>query len=139
MGNRQPSKTAMPELNPNSPRDPGYRVPRVTVDLAAARPIHLSIIDGIETVAGGEGPWIKNIRAVSPGLLIAGKNCVSTDAVCTALMGFDPMAERGTAPFETSDSTLKLAEQLGLGTRDLNRIEVLGLPIAKGRIEFRKV
>jgi hypothetical protein len=54
-------------------------------------------------------------------------------------MGFDPMAERGTAPFETSDSTLKLAEQLGLGTRDLNRIEVLGLPIAKGRIEFRKV
>jgi hypothetical protein len=48
------------------------------------------------------------------------------------------MAERGTAPFEKCDSTLKLAEQLGIGTRDLKRIEVLGLPIARGRVEFRK-
>jgi uncharacterized protein (DUF362 family) len=139
-GDRQPSKTALAELDPKSPRDPGYRVPRVTVDLVAARPIHLSIIDGIETVAGGEGPWVKNVvRAVRPGLLIAGANCVTTDAVCTALMGFDPMASRGTAPFENCDNTLKLAEQLGIGTCDLKRIEVLGLPIAKGRIEFRKV
>ncbi len=52
-------------------------------------------------------------------------------------MGFDPMADRGTAPFETCDSTLKLAEQLGLGTRDLRRIEVRGLPIAKGMVNFR--
>jgi uncharacterized protein (DUF362 family) len=139
IGDRQPSKTALPEINANSPRDPGYRVPRVTVDLVAARPIHLSIIDGIETVAGGEGPWVKGTRLVRPGLLIAGTNCVNTDAVCTALMGFDPMAERGTAPFEKCDNTLALAEQLGIGTRDLKRIEVLGLPIAKGRIEFRRV
>jgi len=138
-GKRQPPKSALSELDPHSPRDPGYRVPRVTVDLVAARPIHLSIIDGIETVAGGEGPWVKQMRTVPPGLLIAGKNCVSTDAVCAALMGFDPMADRGTPPFETCDNTLKLAEELGIGTRDLKRIEVLGLPIAKGRIEFRKV
>jgi uncharacterized protein (DUF362 family) len=138
-GNRQPSKTALPELNTNSPRDPGYRVPRVTVDLVAARPIHLSIIDGIETVAGGEGPWVGRMRAVPPGLLIAGTNCVTTDAVCAALMGFDPMADRGTPPFEHCDNTLKLAEEQGIGTRNLKRIEVIGLPIAKGRIEFRKV
>jgi len=138
-GNRQPSRSALPELDPNSPRDPGYRVPRVTVDLVAARPIHLSIIDGIETVAGGEGPWVKQMRAVPPGLLIAGTNCVTTDAVCAALMGFDPMADRGTVPFEKCDNTLRLAEEQGIGTRDLRRIEVLGLPIAKGRVEFRKV
>jgi uncharacterized protein (DUF362 family) len=138
VGNRQPSKTALSEIDPNSPRDPGYRVPRVTVDLVAARPIHLSIIDGIETVAGGEGPWVKGMRPVKANLLIAGMNCVTTDAVCTALMGFDPMADRGSAPFEKCDNTLKLAEQLGIGTCDLKRIEVLGLPIAKGRIEFRK-
>jgi uncharacterized protein (DUF362 family) len=71
--------------------------------------------------------------------LIAGTNCVSTDAVCTALMGFDPMADRGTAPFERCDSTLKLAEQLGIGTRDLRRIEVRGLPIEKGKVDFRRV
>jgi uncharacterized protein (DUF362 family) len=138
-GNRQPSKTSLPENDPTSPRLPGYRVPRVTADLATARPIHLAIIDGISTVAGGEGPWVKGLRPVQARLLIAGTNCVSTDAVCTALMGFDPMADRGTAPFEHCDSTLKLAEQLGLGTRDLNRIEVRGVPIAKARINFRSV
>jgi uncharacterized protein (DUF362 family) len=138
-GYRQPSRTALPELDPHSPRDPGYRVPRVTVDLVAARPIHLSIIDGVETVAGGEGPWVKKMRTVPPGLLIAGTNCVTTDAVCAALMGFDPMADRGTAPFERCDSTLRLAEERGIGTRDLKRIELIGLPIAKGKIEFRKV
>jgi uncharacterized protein (DUF362 family) len=158
-GNRQPSKSAPSEINPTSTRDAGYRVPHITADLVAARPIHLAVIDGIATMAGGEGPWVKVPRAsrstrykralgmatpmehpahpLQPGLLIAGTNCVNTDAVCTALMGFDPMADRGTAPFENCDSTLKLAERLGIGTRDLSRIEVRGLPIEKGRIYFR--
>jgi uncharacterized protein (DUF362 family) len=136
-GQRQPPKSAPAEINPASPRDPGYRVPRVAAELAAARPIHLVIIDGIRTVAGGEGPWVRNMRPVEARLLIAGTNCVTTDAVCTALMGFDPMATRGTAPFGKCDSTLQLAEQLGLGTRDLKRIEVRGVPIAKAQINFR--
>jgi hypothetical protein len=51
-------------------------------------------------------------------------------------MGFDPMAERGTAPFQTCDSTLKLAEELGVGTRDLKQIEVIGVPIAKALFRF---
>jgi uncharacterized protein (DUF362 family) len=137
-GGRQPSRTALPENDPTSPRDQGYRVPRVTVDLVAARPIHLAIIDGISTVAGGEGPWMKNCRPVHAGVLVAGTNCVTADAAGTALMGFDPQAEHGTAPFENSDSTLKLAEQAGLGTRDLKRIEVLGVPISEARVDFRR-
>ena len=137
-GSRQPSRSALSENDPASPRQQGYRVPRVIVDLVAMRPIHLAILDGILTAAGGEGPWVKRCRPVHAGLLVAGTNCVTTDAVGTALMGFDPMAERGTAPFEKSDSTLKLAEQIGLGTRDLKRIEVIGVPIAKARIDFRK-
>ncbi|MGH9469859.1 MAG: DUF362 domain-containing protein [Terriglobia bacterium] len=136
-GSRQPSKTSLAENNPASPRSPGYRVPRVTADMAAARPIHLAIIDGISTVAGGEGPWIRRCRPVHAGLLIAGTNCVTTDAVAAALMGFDPMAGRGTAPFEQCDSTLKLAESLGIGTRDLRRIEVIGTPISKAKVNFR--
>jgi uncharacterized protein (DUF362 family) len=88
-------------------------------------------------MAGGETP---NLHAVPihPGLLIAGTNCVSTDAACMALMGFDPMADRGTPPFEKSDSTLRLAEQLGVGTRDLSRVDVAGEPISKARFDFRK-
>ena len=136
-GNRQPSKSSPSENDPRSPREGGYRVPRVTADLVAARPVHLAIIDGIESMAGGEGHWVKGTRPVRPGLLIAGTNCVCTDAVATALMGFDPMADRGTAPFESCDSTLRLAEQLGVGTRDLRRIEVVGTPIREAVFRFR--
>jgi uncharacterized protein (DUF362 family) len=136
-GSRVPPKSA-PQPVVES-KDPGFRVPRITADLVAVRPIHLAVIDGIYTMSGGELPqqsrnWIH--KAVHPGLLIAGLNCVSTDAVATAVMGFDPMADRGTPPFETSDSTLRLAEHLGVGTRDLSRIEVTGTPIAKARFRF---
>lgn len=129
-GNRQPSKIAPPEKNPNSPRQGGYRVPRAVVDLIAARPIDLQIVDGVMSIAGGEGPWVRGVAPVNPGVLIAGTNPVCTDAVCVAVMGFDPMSDRGTAPFETSDNMLRLAEDVGIGTRRLNRIEVLGKRIS---------
>jgi uncharacterized protein (DUF362 family) len=128
-GHRQPPKLALPEKDPKSPRDGGYRVPRAVVDLVAARPIDLQIVDGIRTLSGGEGPWAPGIAPVQPGVLIAGTNPVATDAVCMAVMGFDPMADRGTAPFQTSDNMLRLAEEAGLGTRNLSRIEVVGSPI----------
>jgi uncharacterized protein (DUF362 family) len=136
-GSRVPPRSAPQPVTES--KDPSYRVPRITADLVAARPIHLAVIDGIYTMTGGELPnqergWIHN--PVHPGLLIAGMNCVSTDAVAMATMGFDPMADRGTAPFEKCDSTLRLAEHLGVGSRDLSRIEVVGTPIAKARFRF---
>lgn len=138
-GDRQPPKSSLPEKDPKSPRIGGYRVPRCVADLAAARPIHLGILDGIVTIAGGEGPWIGGTRPCRPGVLIAGTNCVTTDAVAMAVMGFDPMADRGTAPFENCDSTLRLAEELGVGTRDLRQIEVVGTPIKEAVFKFREV
>jgi len=136
-GFRQPSKSACPENDPKSSSDGGYRVPRTVADLVAARPVHLAIIDGIESMSGGEGPWIRDRAYVRPGVLIAGTNCVTTDAVAMAVMGFDPMADRGTPPFEGRDSTLRLAEEHGLGTRDLARIEIVGTPIREARFDFR--
>jgi uncharacterized protein (DUF362 family) len=138
-GSRQPSKSAFPENDPGSPREGGYRVPRIVADLVAARPIHLAIVEGIKTMTGGEGPWVRrrSPRLVSPGVIFAGTNCVTTDAAGAAIMGFDPMADRGTPPFETCDSTLRLAEELGVGTRNLRQIEVLGTPIAQARFPFR--
>lgn len=138
-GSRVPPKSAPPLVDTTNSKDPGYRVPRITTDLVSARPIHLAVIDGIYSMTGGELPnqnksWIH--KPIHPGLLIAGMNCVSTDSVATAVMGFDPMADRGTPPFETCDSTLRLAEHLGVGSRDLSRIEVLGTPIAKARYKF---
>jgi uncharacterized protein (DUF362 family) len=136
-GDRQPSRSALPENDPASPRDDKYRVPRIVADLAAARPIHLSVIDGIKSMSGCEGPWYPRARAVAPGVLIAGLNPVCTDAVATAVMGFDPMADRGTPPFENCDSTLRLAEEHRVGTRDLQRIEVIGTSIREARFDFR--
>jgi uncharacterized protein (DUF362 family) len=139
-GNRGPSKSAPQELHPDSPREDTYRVPRTVVDLIAARPIHLAIVEGIKTMTGGEGPWVReDLQPAAPGVLVAGLNPVNTDAVSMAVMGFDPMADRGTPPFERCDSTLKLAEDAGLGARDLKRIEVVGAPIAQARFDFAAI
>jgi uncharacterized protein (DUF362 family) len=139
-GNRGPSKSAPQEKDPKSPRNDGYRVPRTVADLVGARPIHLAIVEGIKTVTAGEGPWSSaDMQAVAPGVLVAGLNPVNTDAVTMAVMGFDPMATRGTPPFERCDSTLQLAEAAGLGTRDLRHIEVLGSPIAQLKFDFAAI
>ena len=124
------------ELHPDSPRDPGYRVPRVTVDQVAIRPIDLAIVDGVETVRGGEGPWLDGLEKMTPGVVIVGRNPVSTDAVGMAVMGYSPQADRGTSPFIRGDNSLKLAEAMGLGTADLNRIQVVGMSIKDARVNF---
>jgi len=84
-------------------------MPRVISDLVAAVPIHLSIIDGIESIVGAELPRATT-RAVKPGLLIAGMNPVCTDTVAAAMMGYDPRASRGEPGFLKCDNQLVLAE-----------------------------
>ena len=119
--------------------DPTWRVPRITVDVCAARPIHLAIVDGITSMSGGEGPWSgeSRLKVVTPGVLIAGLNPVSTDAVATAVMGYvDPRAPRGVKPFQGCDNHLLLAEQAGLGIADLAQIEVCGMPIETARYPY---
>jgi uncharacterized protein (DUF362 family) len=136
-GDRQPSASAPAEKDPATPRQDTYRVPRTVVDLISARPIHLAIVEGIKTMTGGEGPWVAgDLQPVAPGVILAGLNPVTTDAVSMAVMGFDPMADRGTPPFERCDSTLKLAEAAGVGTRDLKRIEIIGASLAEARFDF---
>ena len=138
---QQFSKIRLPHLNPGfRSNDAGARIPRIITDICAARPIHLSIIDGITAMDGGEGPWCDQIplRLARPGVLIAGLNPVSADAVGAAVMGFaNPRAPRGQPPFEQCDNHLLLAEQAGLGTADLARIEVLGTPIATVAQRYR--
>lgn len=124
------------ELHPDSPRDPGYRVPRAAVDQVGIRPIDLAIVDGIETVRGGEGPWLKGLEKMTPGVLIAGRNPVCVDAVGMAVMSYDPHAGRGTAPFVRGDSCVRLAEAAGIGSSDLKRIEIAGLSIREAKIDF---
>ncbi|HWR51033.1 MAG TPA: DUF362 domain-containing protein [Bryobacteraceae bacterium] len=130
------SKSAPQETSARPSRDPGTRVPLITAELAAARPIHLAIIDGIESIAGGEGPWVKGLRLVKPGLLIAGLNPVSTDAVGAAIMGYDPRAARGRAPFQECENTLLAAEALAAGAADIKRIDIRGISLDAARYPF---
>ena len=115
-------------------------MPRIIAELNASRPADLAIIDGIKTATGAETNYGSRPQAaVNPGVIIAGTNTVATDAVAMSVMGFDPLADRGTAPFTTSDNMLRLGEELGIGLRDLKRNEVVGVPIADVRFDFAAV
>jgi uncharacterized protein (DUF362 family) len=131
-----PPRGVAQEVDPTTPRDAGYRVTRISADQAAVRPIDLAIVDGVESISGGEGEWNSGVKFIRPGLLVAGKNPVCVDAVGMAVMGYDPRADRGTKPFLRGDNMLKLAEAVGIGTTDLSRIEVAGLSIKDARMDF---
>jgi len=120
--------------------DPTWRVPRIVVDVCAARPIHLAIIDGITSMSGGEGPWCggaAKLKVTTPGLIIVGLNPVATDAIGTAVMGYEnPRAVRTVRPFDFCDNHLLLAEQAGLGSADLAQVDLRGMTIEKARYPY---
>jgi len=115
------------------------RFSRIIVDLCQVRPIHLAVIDGIFSAEGGTGPWDPGLSQVKPGLLVAGKDPVATDAMATAVMGFDPQAADRTSPFLHCDNYLALANQVGLGTHLLDQIDVIGESIEQVKFPFKPV
>jgi hypothetical protein len=135
-GTRAPAKCSPGELAFGTNHDPGYRMPRVVSDLVAAMPVHLAIIDGIESQTGAELPRANVTRPVKPGVLIAGLNPVCTDAVATAVMGYNPRSRRGEPGFRKCDNQLVLAEQRGLGSCDLQRIDVRGISIEQALYKY---
>jgi uncharacterized protein (DUF362 family) len=135
-GVKTPPQGVPQELHPDTPRDAGYRVPRIVVDLCAIRPVDLSIVDGIETIRGGEGEWNPGVEMIKPGVMLAGRNMVSVDTVGTAVMGYDPRASRGSSPFLNGDNSLLLAEAAGLGSADLEKIEIVGLSLKEAKVNF---
>jgi uncharacterized protein (DUF362 family) len=122
-------------LEPLPQKDWRRRVPRVTADILGARPIDLAIIEGIETNRGGEGPWASGVEPLNPKLIIVGRNPVCTDAVATAVMGYDPLADHGQFPFP-GDNHLRLLNQMGVGRIDPGRIDVRGLTIRQALFPF---
>jgi uncharacterized protein (DUF362 family) len=102
------------------------RLPRVIMDLNRARPVNLSVIDGVMTTEAGEGPWIPAMGPVRAGVLMAGKNPVATDSIATLAMGFDPTADYPDEPFVHAENHIKIAAELGLGPNRLDQIQVVG-------------
>jgi uncharacterized protein (DUF362 family) len=115
------------------------RLPRVAVDLNLAMPVHLALIDGIKTVEGGAGAWDTGFNPVQPGIIVASRNPVVTDAVSAAIMGFDPDAPSGSNPFSFADNHLSLAREAGIGTNRLNEINVAGAQLANVVFPFKTV
>jgi uncharacterized protein (DUF362 family) len=117
--------------------DHGFNVPRFVVDLAAAFPVDLTVIDGISTIQTAEGWWLGSMVTMTrPGLLIAGRNPVCTDAVAAAVMGFNPDAADRTFPFINGANYLALARQKGLGENRLEQLEIGGVGLNAARFEF---
>lgn len=156
-GQVQAPSGAPVELDPKSNRYEGWRLPRVLVDILGARPVDLAIADGIVSMVGGEGPWVLGSKPAHPGILVVGRNCVNTDAVAAACMGYNPRAGRyeppyrvyknpkdhppeqlqpGDEAFQYADNTVLLAEAVGLGSADLNKIDVRGVPIKEAMFEY---
>ncbi len=149
-GQVQPPEGVPQEIDPTSNRYEGWRMPRLLTDLCGARPIDLSILDGVEALIGGEGTGMPGTKHGKPGIVVVGRNCVSTDAVAMATMGYNPRASRHEAPFrlyknpkdhpadqlippgeyhQYADNTAMMGEAAGLGTADLSKIDLRGVPI----------
>jgi len=93
-------------------------------DLASILRPSLSVVDGIIASEGHETSG----NPVEMNLLIAGTDPVAVDAVGAAVMGISPRDVKH----------LRLAEEKGLGTCDLEEITILGEPIEKVKRKFRR-
>jgi len=82
------------------------------------------VIDGI--IAGEVYETSGN--PVEMNLIIAGRDPVAVDAVGAAVIGIPPEDVKH----------LSLAEKKGLGTCDLNQIEIIGEPIERVRKKFKR-
>ena len=118
--------------------DHGFNVPRFIVDLNTAFPVSLVVVDGISAIQTAEGWWNGSMVSVTrPGLLIAGRNPVCTDAVAAAVMGFDPDAADRTWPFANGTNYLALSRRKGLGENRLANLDITGVDLATARFEYQ--
>jgi uncharacterized protein (DUF362 family) len=99
------------------------RLPRVLVDLAALFKPCLNVVDAIMTANHGE--W--RGTPVETGVLIAGDNVVSTDAVGMRVMGFDPLNDYPNHPHWYRRNAVKLAHEIGLGPADAGSYDLTGV------------
>jgi uncharacterized protein (DUF362 family) len=110
-------------------------LPETICDLNAARPVHLSVIDGIKNSTGGEGTWCSKFAPCSKHALIAGLDPVATDSVGAKIMGLDPAAASlplpapltdGTQTSSITDNHLYLLHERGVGTNQMSEIQLVG-------------
>jgi uncharacterized protein (DUF362 family) len=88
------------------------------VDVFSLVKPRFNVVDGIVALEG-DGPNLPPGKAKSLRLVIAGRDGLAVDAVCTAVMGFDVKKVKH----------LRLAHKQGLGNWNLSNIEIRGEPL----------
>jgi uncharacterized protein (DUF362 family) len=112
--------------------NPSSNLRRVVLDLNKATPIHLTVADAIRTALGGENPGQRTFTPATFNKLIASKDVVAADSVSCQVIGFDPMVADNTGVFKDGINYLRLAQEMGFGTYDLNQIEVVDATVSTG-------
>jgi uncharacterized protein (DUF362 family)/Pyruvate/2-oxoacid:ferredoxin oxidoreductase delta subunit len=105
------TKSAYHALGGNS-----VRFASLLADLYSVMKPELTVMDA---VIGISGAWRPQDR-IFPGLIIAGTDAVAVDAVAARILGFDPLK----VPL------LAEAQSRGLGVASLDRIKIVGEPLA---------
>jgi uncharacterized protein (DUF362 family)/NAD-dependent dihydropyrimidine dehydrogenase PreA subunit len=95
------------------------------VDIYSQLPIHLNLMDGI---VGMEGIGPNHGKPIKSGVILAGSRALELDAVSSSLMGFNPY----------DIPMLKIAQDRGLGTIDIDKISILGERLEDVKIDFKK-
>jgi uncharacterized protein (DUF362 family) len=103
----------------------GVGTAKAIADVCSAVPYELGIIDGLTTVHRVELAPKAGMKVERTNLMLASYDMVAVDSVGTRVMGLDPRRI----------FHIYLAEEKGLGTLDLDRIEVVGSKI--GDVEMR--
>ena len=107
---------------------------RTIVDLNQIRPIHFAVCDGILTADNGEGPWNTGFTPIEHDTLVCSKDPVAADVISTLAMGYDPNADDKKGPFAAAslpgnfsgtDNYFRIAQEVGLGICDLDKIAVV--------------
>lgn len=101
-----------------------YGLSEAIADLNLVVRPHMVIVDGIFCRQGLGYPWSEEIEL---DLILAGKDPVAVDTVVLQIMGIDPAQQTHAV----------LAERLGIGTMDMNRIDVVGENINNVKTPFK--
>ncbi len=92
------------------------RIDPFIADLAAFHPPDFNVVDGIRGLQYTEHNNERPDQMLRNNLVVAGEDTVATDAVVARLLGFNPV----------DIDYLHMGAARGLGTFDMNQIEVLG-------------
>lgn len=95
------------------------------IDIFSVVPGHLAVMDGI---VGMEGLGPSMGRPKESNVILASSDFAALDVVSSTIIGFNP----------ADIPMLRIAEERGLGTVDLNKIELVGETIENVKTDYKK-